>query len=246
MSNNLTVKVLEVSGLAIAAQYVGLPVGKVRSMDEVARSFGNLDRGSVSRLSRLIAKGDEHAKIMRQAVVHMEITAPRYWLVQFDTYETGREMYSESTMYQLMNRAVVVEDFSDTTPGQAIRALEQQIDCSGDLVRAKAGLPEGYLQTRLVMVSYQTLRRMWLQRRKHRLPEWHEFIGAMQELPHCHDLIFVEPRNPWRDLWYSVLDDAGILDDDKSDTVNITDLSADQCEYYTSAVLELLHKESAQ
>ena len=243
MSNSLTVKILEVSGLAIAAQYVGLPVGKVMPGDTVTTSSGVLTRESVSRLGRLIAKGDEHAKIMRQVVVHMEITAPRYWLQQFATYEIGREMYSASTMYQLMNRAVVADDFSDATPNQAIRALEQQIDRSGDLVRAKAGLPEGYLQTRLIMVSYQTLRRMWLQRRAHRLPEWASFLQAMHELPHCDDLIFVEPRNPWRELWVGLLDDVGILDDVRPDALKIDGLSWLQCSEYTGAVLELLRKE---
>jgi len=52
--------------------------------------------------------------------------------------------------------------------------------------------------------------------------------------------------NPWRELWHSLLDDIGILGDDKPDTLDITGLSADQCDEYTSLVLELLHKESEQ
>lgn len=202
MSKNLTIKILEVSGLVTVAQYVGLPVGNIRPRNAVTTTgSGVLTRGSLGRLNRLIAQGDEHAKIVRQVVTHMEITGPRYWWQQFATYHAGVEMYSGSTMYQLTSRAVTTEDFSDTTPSQAIKAFEQQIDRSGDLVRAKAALPEGYLQTRLVMCSYQTLRRIWLQRRSHKLPEWREFIESMHELPYCHDLIFVEPYNPWRKLW---------------------------------------------
>lgn len=209
MSSNLTVKILEpsglaieVSGLAIAAQYVGLPVGKIRPPFEVRDNSrwqgGILTHESVSRLNRLIAKGDEHAKIMRQVVVHMEITAPRYWWQQWATYRVGAEMYSGSTMYTLLRDGV---KFSDFTPGTECSPALSSAIAARDLAAAKANLPEGFLQTRLVMVSYQTLRRVWLQRRKHRLGEWHEFIEAMQELPHCDDLIFVEPRNPWRDLW---------------------------------------------
>ena len=77
------------------------------------------------------------------------------------------------------------------------------------ITEAKANLPGGYLQTRLIMVSYQTLRRIWLQRRAHKLPEWGSFIQAMHDLPHCHDLIFVEPRNPWRELWVEWFDFSG-------------------------------------
>jgi len=192
MSKNLTIKILEVNGLDVAAQYVGLPVGKIRQRDEVLRSFGNLDRESVSRLSRLIILGDEHAKIMRQVVVHMEITAPRYWWQQFATYRAGMEMYSGSTMHTLLRDGVRFDDF---VPGTEISPTLADAIKDRDLAKAKANLPEGFLQTRLVMVSYQTLRRIWLQRRSHRLPEWHEFILALHELPYCNELIFVEPRD---------------------------------------------------
>ena len=52
-----------------------------------------------------------------------------------------------------------------------------------------------------------------------------------------------KPKNPWRELWVNLLNDVGILDDSKPDTLNIVGLSTDQCGEYTSAVLELLHKE---
>lgn len=244
MSDNLTVKILEVSGLTVAAQYVGLPVGNIMPREAVTTSSGVLTRESQSRLSRLTARGDEHAKIMRQVVVHMEITAPRYWWQQFATYHAGVEMYSGSTMHTLLKKPPL--DYHEFAHGTTFSGA--LMDALGDqnLAAAKANLPEGFLQTRLVMVSYQTLRRIWLQRRKHKLGEWHEFIESMHELPYCHDLIFVEPYNPWRDLWRSLMDDVCVLGDDESGTLtlNVVGLTADQCDEYTSLVLELLHKES--
>jgi len=212
---NIQVKILEVSGLEIAAQYVGLPVGKIRSRGEVHERekppiapwvFWVLAQESLLRLNRLIAKGDEHAKIMRQVTVHMEITAPRYWWQQFATYRAGVEMYSGSTMHTLLRDP---PDFDVFVPGTAFSPGLAGALGSQDLRRAKANLPEGYLQTRLVMVSYQTLRRIWLQRRGHRLPEWHEFIEVLHTLPYCHDLILVEPYNPWRELWVEWFDFSG-------------------------------------
>ena len=241
MSNNLTIKILEVGGLSIAAQYVGLPVGKIRPKADVMRSFGNLTRESVSRLGHLVTLGDEHAKIMRQVTVHMEITAPRYWWQQFATYRAGMEMYSGSTMHTLLRDGVKFSDFVPET--ECSPALADAIK-DRDLVKAKVNLPEGFLQTRLIMISYQTLRRMWAQRKNHKLPEWHSFLESMHELPYCDELIFVEPRNPWRELWYSLLDDLGILSDSDPDTLNIVELTAAQCDEYTSAVLELMHKEN--
>ena len=55
----------------------------------------------------------------------------------------------------------------------------------------KDALPEGYLQTRVDMFSYQTLRRIVSQRHNHRLPEWHQFIDWIKTLPLAEELIFV-------------------------------------------------------
>lgn len=203
MSKNVQVMILEVTGLNVAFAYVGLPRGKVADPVASAR-----DDASRKLLTRLISQGDEHAKIMRQVVVHMEITAPRYWWTQFATYEVGREMYSGSTMHTLL-RDEIEQGRSFTPETEYSPALARALRAH-DIVKGKANLPEGYLQTRLVMVSYQTLRRMWLQRRKHKLGEWHEFIEALQELPYSEVLIFVEPYNPWRELWQ------GLIGPDKS------------------------------
>ena len=83
-------------------------------------------------------------------------------------------------------------------------ALEKQIDAINNLARLyrdepsddlkcdiKALLPESFKQSRVVQMSYQTLRRIVKQRANHRLPEWHEFIDWMHTLPLADELIFV-------------------------------------------------------
>ena len=55
-----------------------------------------------------------------------------------------------------------------------------------------------------------------------------------------------KPKNPWRELWVNLLDDVGILDDSRPDTLHIIGLTGAQCDKYTSKVLELLHEESKQ
>jgi len=205
MSENIQVKILEVTGLNVAFAYVGLPMGKITDPARMKYLPASAWTDQERVLTNLISQGDEHAKIMRQVTVHMEITAPRYWWQQFATYRAGVEMYSGSTMHTIHNRRVTPEDFSDRAD-LGIIDLFNDVLVRGDISDTKANLPEGYLQARLVMVSYQTLRRMWLQRRKHKLGEWHEFIEALHELPYCEALIFVEPHNPWRELWQELLD----------------------------------------
>lgn len=206
---NVQVKILEVSGIETAFAYVGLPMGKIvdpaRTHEKRFPDQVWVDLEKV--ITKLIGLGDEHAKIMRQVTAHMEITAPRYWWQQFATYRAGVEMYSGSTMHTLL-RDEIEQGRSFTPETEYSPALARALR-THDIVKGKANLPEGYLQTRLVMVSYQTLRRMWLQRRKHRLPEWHEFIEALHELPYSEDLIFVEPYNPWREAWVEWFDSSG-------------------------------------
>ena len=44
----------------------------------------------------------------------------------------------------------------------------------------KKNLPEGFLQTRVRAFSYQTLRRMWNQRKDHRLSWWSKFFKELK------------------------------------------------------------------
>lgn len=50
-------------------------------------------------------------------------------------------------------------------------------------------LPESFIQTRVAMLSYQALRNIYIWRRHHRLPEWHEFCAFIEGLPLAKELI---------------------------------------------------------
>jgi len=174
----MTVDIVGIAGLSIVTRYVGLPVGCK------SHSVGH----EIESLKRLVLSGDEHAKLMRMVHAWFDIRAPRYWWQQFATYRIGVESYSESTMHTL-TQGVNDDDFIIGTHAIAIRMLKRAID-RGDFTGAKASLPEGHLQRRLVMISYQTLRRIFLQRRYHKLREWQIFIDALRNLPRSDKLIF--------------------------------------------------------
>lgn len=111
--------------------------------------------------------GDEHAKVMRGLIVWVEIKAPIYWWREMETYRFGRERLScESTMH---------------------------VDCKGlvgeELQKAKAEIPMGKEQRAVDMFSYQCLRRIYKQRRHHRLPEWHVFCDFIETLPYAKEFI---------------------------------------------------------
>jgi len=126
----------------------------------------------------LYCRDDSESKFLRFIVVWLDITAPRFWWCQMDTYCVGKVQQSESTMHTIMKRVITANDFSKNIPIQTLNRLNVLIK-DGLFEQVKAELPEGFLQRRIVATNYQVLRRIIKQRKKHRLPEWQEFITAI-------------------------------------------------------------------
>lgn len=57
------------------------------------------------------------------------------------------------------------------------------------LLEIKRILPTSYMQKRVQSFSYQALRRIYIQRRNHRLPHWHKFCEWIEGLPYAKELI---------------------------------------------------------
>ena len=56
-------------------------------------------------------------------------------------------------------------------------------------------LPNGWLQTRTVTLSYAVLRNQYFQRRYHKLSEWHQYCNWIKTLPYAEELITYEIKN---------------------------------------------------
>lgn len=184
------IKTLEIAGFASAIQALRLPFGKeCRSecfcdITEVDSSHQNnegiiihseceINPKDLTLMSVLVKRGDEHAKVVRGIMVYAEINAPRYWWQEMDTYRVGTDrLSSESTMH-IQGKGMSEEE----------------------LVKMKSALTEGTMQKRVQVFSYQTLRRIYIQRKNHRLPHWREFCKWIKSLPFADELILVELEN---------------------------------------------------
>ena len=133
----------------------------------------------------LISLGPSHRKFMRQILLTVDITAPRYWWMQFDTYKVGVTACSESTMHTLMKRPITKEDFEGPVPDDYISYLEslRKDDYFGCLVNC---LPQGYKQKRHVTMNYEVVRNIREQRKGHKLIEWLDFCKWSDRLPHAN------------------------------------------------------------
>lgn len=179
----LDVKTIEVAGFLSAVEALRLPFGKeCRSqtnyddswVEEIVPNFQSdvrvfFDERDLTLMSTLIKRGDEHAKVLRGIIAYAEINAPRFWWVEMDTYRIGSErLSSESTMH-IQGRGMSTEE----------------------LVKMKSELTEGTMQKRVQYFSYQALRRIYQQRRNHRLPHWHIFCDWIKTLPFANELILI-------------------------------------------------------
>jgi len=185
---NFRVDTIEIGGISAAVIALHLPF-KGESKSEIRRAYyyprwtkdspkgkiykfsfdtsGDIVEKDMQLITTLAKRGDEHAKVLRGVTVWCEINAPRYWWQEMDRYSVGACcLSSESTMH--------------------IQGKGLQED---ELVEMKENLPEGTMQRRVWMFSYQTLRRIYKQRHNHRLPQWRMFCKWIEELPYAKEFI---------------------------------------------------------
>ena len=181
-NNMIKIKSMEIAGLVSALEALRLPFGKeCRSKATFICSLGANDTNSLMDCTThiefdprdlhlmhvLTKRGDEHAKVVRGIMVYAEINAPRFWWQEMDTYRVGTDrLSSESTMH-IQGKGMSTEE----------------------LVKMKSELTEGTMQKRVQMFSYQTLRRIYIQRKNHRLPHWQVFCNWIETLPFAQELI---------------------------------------------------------
>jgi len=156
-----------------------------------------------AELSQKLTKaGTEHCKHLRLIQVWFDITAPRFFYIEFDTYK-HKENVSCSTMHTLMKKHISEQDFEiDNIPAYLIEKINTYIDLYQQtddveekhnyLIACKNVLPEGFLQKRTVCTNYQTLLNMYKQRQQHRLSQWRYFCDWILQLPYFKELTGIE------------------------------------------------------
>jgi len=173
MSNNLyqplAVQLLAVYGLRESMRAMRLPKGG--SSDTASTREVGPDDARLA--SRLVRAGDDHAKAMRGVMAYLDMTMQVGFMIEFETYRAGVECLSTSSAMHGELRELTGVDLAE---------------------QKQADLPtKSY--TRILTVSYQTLRSMYKARRHHRHPDWQRFCHFIEMMPHFDILIFPEGAN---------------------------------------------------
>ena len=147
-------------------------------------------------LKNLTIAGPEHRKWNRMVTVTMDITAPLYFLKEWDTYKVGTVANSCSTMHKIQAKKFEMSDFS-VEHLRSLGVMHEVID-ELNFYRDKFNkdkkkedwwemiqlLPTSYNQKRTVHLNYEVLGTIYHQRRHHKLDEWVEFCDTIKTLPY--------------------------------------------------------------
>ena len=148
-------------------------------------------------LKNLTIAGPEHRKWNRMVTVTMDITAPLYFLKEWDTYKVGTVANSCSTMHRIQAKKFEMSDFS-VEHLRSLRVMHEVIDelnfyrdkfnkskSKDDWWEMIQLLPTSYNQKRTAHLNYEVLGTIYHQRRHHKLTEWVDFCKVMkEELPY--------------------------------------------------------------
>lgn len=203
--NKIKIENVEVAGLSTAIRGMRNPMDSWHLSDTTDGIIGPADM----KLCRtLIKAGPEHRKFLRQIYVAFDVTLPRYVWSEFDTYSNITKN-SCSTMHKLFKKDCpitleqIVYNYNDadilipTLARLNILSKDYFIASTQDqkdelLRRAKAILPEGFLQKRTVSTNYEQLRNIYRQRINHRLPCWRSICEEFEKLPYGKEFIVTE------------------------------------------------------
>jgi hypothetical protein len=154
-------------------------------------SYGSTFERAITTSEKLAHRDGGHNKFLESIYVWIDVTAPRFWWQEADTYRMSTKQ-SESTMHTIDKRELTNADFETWLSLDQLKSINISLDmykeCKGDplmeivmLVRLKNALPEGFLQRRIWVMNYKTLRNIIKQRRTHRLPQWRQFCASVLE-----------------------------------------------------------------
>lgn len=180
----MKIEILEVAGFHAALRALRLPhkleqrsaTGFILTEDYEGTCTINgkwwawIHPNDIKLMKALQRKGDSHAKVLRGIEVWIDITFPIYFMVEFDTYRIGCDTLSTSSTM--------------LTDLKQLKGVELQ--------EKKGNILCNYEYNRVTKISYQTLSRIYYDRKDHRLPEWQEFCEWIKTLPLAKELILCE------------------------------------------------------
>ncbi len=146
-------------------------------------SFNSTPDRAKEILHKYAFKNNGENKFLRSIQVWLDITAPRFVLTELDTYKISTVRLSASTIHTLSKRPLTQEDFEYPIAASTLENVNEKIKQFNNkkisLAEMKNELPEGFLQRIVLSCNYANLQNMYMQRKNHKLPQWHMFLDTV-------------------------------------------------------------------
>lgn len=132
--------------------------------------------------------GEGHDNFLNGIIVQFDLYAPLYMWKQIQRYHFLDFVSSQSTMHRLLKFDVATQCVSDTDPVivQRYQDLVADYNAAPDAAKWRtlvASLPCGFVLGATMTTNYRQLKTIYLQRRNHKLKEWHDFCAWCETLP---------------------------------------------------------------
>ena len=178
-----------------------------KSDSSVVGEYLCIGENDMALMKRLYKAGGSERKFMRVIQIWCDIYAPLTWWKQFDTYKISTTTLSTSSMHSITNKEFSAKDFDcNVITEHLLETIDYLNDCREQYLICEDpdhkqnlwreiidSLPESYIQMRTINFNYETAARMIMDRRYHKLVEWHDFCDYMLEvLPYLKEIMDVQ------------------------------------------------------
>lgn len=186
---NFKISNYQVYGLERAVKASGNPMRvKIDTSSPNEKDFQRAERLGATK------NGLGHDNFLKGILVQLDVSAPLYWWKEAQRYHWFDFISSQSTMHCLLKfdlkeqvveevDSYILERFQELIADYQ-RIPDTQIEEKKNAWRILvASLPCGFCLSATMTTNYQQLKTMYIQRRHHKLKEWHVFCDWCEELP---------------------------------------------------------------
>ena len=146
--------------------------------------------------------GEGHDQFLTGIVVQFDMYAPLYMWKQLQRYHFLDFISSQSTMHCLIKFKIkdccvkdtdyIILDRCQELLDEYNKLVIKDVNKWRTLI---ASLPCGFVLGATMVTNYRSLKTMYLQRKSHKLKEWHEFCKWCETLPLFKELILGRGNN---------------------------------------------------
>ncbi len=186
---NFKISNYQVYGLERAVKASGNPMRvKIDTSSPNEKDFQRAERLGATK------NGLGHDNFLKGILVQLDVSAPLYWWKEAQRYHWFDFISSQSTMHCLLKfdlkeqvveevDSYILERFQELIADYQ-RIPDTQIEEKKNAWRILvASLPCGFCLSATMTTNYQQLKTMYIQRRHHKLKEWHVFCDWCERLP---------------------------------------------------------------